>query len=82
MNLGVLRREPAPPLLARTPLLCGPLYGIAVYLFMTFVVVPLSAVPKRPFSPGLAVVILLVHVVCVGLPIAFAVHREADLRRE
>jgi hypothetical protein len=58
--------------LIRRPVLYGGLYGIAVYLFMNFVVVPLSAVAKRPFSPGMALVILGVHVVCVGIPIALA----------
>jgi hypothetical protein len=65
------------PHLARSPLVFGPLYGVAVWLFMNFVVLPLSAVPKRPFSPSLAAIILLVHMACVGLPIAIAVHRES-----
>jgi hypothetical protein len=63
------------PALVRSPWTFGPLYGIAVYAFMAFVVVPLSAVAKRPFSPGLAAVILLVHVACVGLPIALTARR-------
>ncbi len=63
------------PRLAQRPLTFGPLYGVAVYVVMTFVVVPLSAVPKRPFSPGLALVMLAVHMACVGLPIALAVGR-------
>jgi len=65
------------PVLRRRPLVLGPLYGVAVYAVMTFVVVPLSAVVRRPFAPGLAAVILLVHVVCVGLPIALVVSRRA-----
>lgn len=69
------------PVLARRPLVWGPLYGIAVYVFMTFVVLPLSAVPKRPFAPGMAAVMLLVHVVCVGLPIAIAVNRQGGVAR-
>ena len=64
------------PVLARRPLVWGPLYGIAVYAFMTFLVLPLSAVPKRPFAPEMAAVMLLVHMVCVGLPIAIAVSRQ------
>jgi len=68
--------------LARRPMVFGPLYGIVVYLFMNFVVVPVSAVPKRPFSPSLAAVILLVHIVCVGLPIALVVHRQAGPAHE
>ncbi len=67
--------------LVRRPLLSGALYGIAVYVFMNFVVVPLSAVPKRPFSPGLAGVIVVVHMVCVGIPIALAVRRYGGTAR-
>src|SRR5437870_396933 len=54
--------------------------GVAVYLFMNFVVLPLSAVAQRPFVLELALVILAVHMVCVGLPIALAVRRWAPLR--
>src|SRR5215472_6194832 len=28
----------------------GPLYGVAVYFFMQIIVIPLSAIGKRPFS--------------------------------
>jgi hypothetical protein len=70
------------PVLVRRPAVWGPLYGIVVYLFMNYVVVPLSAVPKRPFVLRMALLILVVHMVCVGLPIAFAVHRFAPPRRQ
>jgi hypothetical protein len=70
------------PGLARRPVVSGALYGIAVYLFMNLVVVPLSAVPRRPFVPGLAAVIVVVHMVCVGMPIAFAVRRYAGEARQ
>jgi hypothetical protein len=55
----------------------GLFYGIAVYMFMTWVVVPLSAVHRSnpPFS-GLSLALsLLTHMFCVGLPIALAVRR-------
>src|SRR5438270_5331805 len=38
------------PFLVRHALLCGALYGVAVYFFMNRVVVPLSAAAKFPFS--------------------------------
>jgi uncharacterized membrane protein YagU involved in acid resistance len=52
----------------------GAIYGIVVYLFMYAVVLPLSAIHfnflAQPFSAmGTA---MLIHVTCVGLPIAFA----------
>ena len=60
--------------LTRRPWLWGPLYGIAVYFFMSLVVVPLSAAPFqiRMDPRGLATG-LIVHMLCVGLPIALAV---------
>jgi hypothetical protein len=61
--------------LLRRPVVSGLLYGVVVYMVMNHVVVPLSAVAKRPFAPGLAAVILVVHMVCVGLPIALAARR-------
>lgn len=65
------------PVLVRRAVVWGALYGVVVYVFMNFVVLPLSAVPKRPFAPSLAAVILGVHVVCVGIPIALAVRHYA-----
>jgi hypothetical protein len=49
---------------------CGVLYGIGVYFFMQRVVLPLSLATRYPFSwemPGIGIVI---HIFCVGLPIA------------
>jgi hypothetical protein len=65
--------------LVRRPRIAGALYGVAVYIFMHFAVLPLSAVAKRPFDPGLAAIIVLIHIVCVGLPIAWAVSRNAAI---
>ena len=62
------------------PVVSGLLYGIAVYVFMNFLVLPLSAAPKRPFVLGMALLILVVHMVFVGLPISLAVRRWAPLR--
>ena len=68
---GVLR------FLVRRPVISGLLYGVAVYLFMNLVVLPLSAVAKRPFAPCMAAILIVVHMVCVGLPIALATRRHA-----
>jgi hypothetical protein len=51
----------------------GIAYGVAVWLFMNFVVIPLSAIGRWPTINGLAAVIVVVHMVCVGLPIALVV---------
>ena len=65
--------------LTRRAVLWGFLYGIAVYMFMSWLVVPLSAFPKSkaPFSLAAQVLSLLTHMFCVGLPIALAVRRFA-----
>jgi hypothetical protein len=59
------------PSLARHPLLYGPLYGLAVYAVMNFVVVPLSAANSGGI-PATPVLIngLLIHALGVGLPSA------------
>lgn len=53
----------------------GFLYGITVHIFMSFVVIPLSASPMRnaPFSPTPFLIGTLIHMFCVGLPIALVV---------
>jgi hypothetical protein len=63
------------PRLAQDPRLWGSLYGVAVWAFMQFVVLPLSAVRKQPFNLEMALIMVAVHIVCVGLPIAFATRR-------
>lgn len=54
---------------------CGMLYGVLVYVFMNLVVLPLSAIAKRPFTTSGVLIGLAVHIVCVGLPIALTVRR-------
>jgi hypothetical protein len=63
------------PFLVKHPLISGPLYGIAVYFFMQRVVLPLSNAIKRPFSFKMMVIGVIIHIFCVGLPIAVAVRR-------
>jgi hypothetical protein len=59
----------------------GVAYGVAVYFFMNRIVVPLSAIGKRPFSFKLMVIGIVIHIFCVGLPIAFTV-RHFSLERD
>jgi len=63
-------------LLVERPVFCGLLYGIAIYLFMNFVVLPLSAFPFKLSYPLRALIPgLLCHMLLIGLPIALAVRR-------
>ena len=62
------------PALLRRAAVCGMAYGVLVYLIMTFVVVPLSAIGFRPpKSLILMLTSLAVHVFAFGLPIALIV---------
>ena len=65
------------PPLVRQAVLCGVLYGIAVYFFMNRIVVPLSAATKYPFSIKMMLIGVVIHDFCVGLPISLNVRRFA-----
>lgn len=58
-----------------SPLFSGVVYGSAVHLVMSRIVVPLSAAPKRAFSPKAFLTQLIIHIFCVGLPIALLISR-------
>lgn len=70
------------PILWRQPVPMGILFGAGFYVFMNYVVIPLSAVPSPPsfawdnVLPGLAV-----HMFLIGLPIALSVRYFAPGRR-
>jgi hypothetical protein len=54
----------------------GLAYGIAVYVFMNFVVIPLSAIAPAPFSLALLVNGIVGHALLVGLPISYFARRQ------
>ncbi|HEV2837057.1 MAG TPA: hypothetical protein VGW58_17195 [Pyrinomonadaceae bacterium] len=62
--------------LIERPVTWGLVYGLIVYAFMNFVVLPLSAFPQRT-PPRLSgrIIGLLIIMFCVGLPIALIVRR-------
>jgi hypothetical protein len=56
--------------------ICGALFGVFVYLFMNFVVLPMSAVPFRiTYTPMLILQGFISHALLVGLPIALCIRR-------
>ena len=58
------------------PVVCGMFYGIAVFLVMNLVVLPLSAIHARgPFQLAGLIHGLLVHMIFIGVPIALSVRR-------
>jgi hypothetical protein len=65
------------------PVTCGALFGVAVYLFMNFVVLPLSAFPFHLSYPALRLLEgFASHALFVGVPIALSVRWLAGSARE
>jgi uncharacterized membrane protein YagU involved in acid resistance len=67
--------------LSRKPIRYGLLYGVVVYLMMTYVVLPMSAVPPIPFSLALFLNGTIGHALFVGLPIAVCSRRALERTR-
>lgn len=64
--------------LTEHPLVCGLFFGAAVDQVMTLIVLPLSALhAKGPYQLQSLLLGLSVHMVVIGLPIAFSVRRFA-----
>ena len=63
--------------LIERPIVAGLLYGIPVYLFMNFVVIPLSQVQSRPQPLSSRIINLVILMFCIGLPIALITRRYA-----
>lgn len=61
--------------LHRRPIICGLAYGVVVYLVMNLVVLPLSQIGLRVPAWHTVALLVVIHMVCVGLPIALATAR-------
>lgn len=62
--------------LTERPILMGLLYGVVVYVVMSFVVLPLSAFPHQvSHAPSSIAIASAAMLFCVGLPIALIVRR-------
>ena len=62
------------PVLRTQALACGAVFGVLVYLFMNFVVLPLSAFPfTLSYTPMRLLEGFASHAVFVGIPIALAI---------
>ena len=62
--------------LKRQAVIFGLLYGAAVYFFMNYLVLPLSAVGHSPFKLGLFLNGVVGHALFVGVPIAWIGRRN------
>ena len=67
----------AAPVLARRPLLCGPIFGIGAYFFMNVVVIPLSRIGPQAFTTGPFINGILIHAIGIGLPMALIARRTS-----
>lgn len=65
-------------LLVRRPWTAGLLYGVAVYVVMNRIVVPLSAAGPASHDPLWITLSLLVHALGVGVPCALAARKALD----
>lgn len=63
------------PAIKQGPFPYGLLYGAAVYFFMNYLVLPLSAVAPSPFKLGLFLNGVIGHALFVGVPIAWFARR-------
>jgi hypothetical protein len=65
--------------LRQQPVLAGLGFGVCIYFFMNFLVLPLSAIPFQiSYSMPVLVEGLAVHALLVGLPIAVAIWHFCD----
>jgi hypothetical protein len=55
----------------------GVVYGVLVYLVMNLVVLPLSRIGFRRPALSSVALLLVIHMLCVGLPIAWAAARAS-----
>lgn len=68
------------PVLTRRPLVAGMAYGGLVHLFMSFAVIPMSAIGRFPSSLGPFLSGLVAHLFLVGPPAALFARRALGLR--
>lgn len=59
------------PILTRLPYVFGPIYGVIVYFVMREIVSPLSLTNRAAPTINGTVIMIVIHILFVGLPIAF-----------
>lgn len=72
------------PFLTRRPFVWGPVYGVAVYVTMNLVVLPLSALHGTGLPSALPVLFngILIHIIGVGIPSALFARAAAPSVQE
>jgi hypothetical protein len=67
-------------LLSQRPILCGAAYGLLLYAFMNYLVVPLSAAGAASKDPLWIGLTIAVHALLIGVPIALCARRAIQER--
>jgi hypothetical protein len=75
MSVGYYLATDRWPLLVERPVLCGARYGLLLYAVMNAIVAPLSAAGQGPADRLWIVLSIVVHMVCIGIPIGLAAER-------
>ena len=57
--------------LRKNKIVSGVVFGAFVWVMMTLVIVPLTAVPKSPFNPTSALIGMVILIFMIGMPNAF-----------
>lgn len=65
------------PFLLRYYVISGMIYGIAVYFAMAYAIEPLTRVTQGPFNWYGLITGIIIHMFCVGLPVALWAKRSA-----
>ena len=67
--------------LARHPWLYGGFFGVALYIVMNYIVLPLSKIGLRPTPPLVSLINGVAALVfCIGIPLAFIARRYVSQR--
>jgi hypothetical protein len=64
--------------LTQRPIPFGMIYGIAVYMFMNLVVLRIAFSGRLTYTLSMVVTGLIIHMICVGLPISISISRFTD----
>ena len=54
----------------KNKIVAGLVYGILIWTIMNLVIVPMSAIPKRPFILSAAIINMVILMLAVGLPLS------------
>lgn len=67
-------------LLQKRPILSGAILGLAVWLFLNLIALPLSKIHQPPFATSAVLLGIVLHILLVGLPIALIIKKHFDNR--